>query len=256
MAILELQDAAVPAPSIGVELTPTQEFAILARSLHREGYSQGYQDTLAGHITFKQPDGTLLVNPLAVEWSQLRASEVATTDAKGNQLSGPYEINPATTLHFALHAARHDVVVAIHNHPRWATIWADHARVPPAYDQTSTLFDGLITVVDEFEGVVVDRDISDRAVAAMGDNDIALLAHHGVFVLGHSIENALTRALGLEARCRLAWHVEALGSGAEPLNEEVARATAAEITKRNGAFPHLFTALARREIRLDASVLD
>ena len=38
-------------------LTPQAEVALLARMLHREGYD----DHLAGHITYRQPDGTLLV---------------------------------------------------------------------------------------------------------------------------------------------------------------------------------------------------
>ena len=41
------------------ELTAAQELALLARILYREGYN----DHLAGHITYRQPDGTFLVNP-------------------------------------------------------------------------------------------------------------------------------------------------------------------------------------------------
>ena len=237
------------------DLSPPQQFALLARILAREGYSQGYHDALSGHMTYVQTDGTLLVNPLSIEWSQLQAGEVATIDRHGNQLAGPFEINPATTLHLAVHSARDDAKVTIHNHPRWATIWADHARVPPAYDQTSALFDGSITVVNEFEGTVEDRDIADRVVAAMLDHPIALLAHHGVLVIGHSVENALTRALALEARCRLAWHVEALGSGARELPEKVASSIGDQIAKRDGAYPGLWTALVTRELRFDATVL-
>jgi ribulose-5-phosphate 4-epimerase/fuculose-1-phosphate aldolase len=40
-------------------LTPAQEVVLLARTLRREGYD----DHLAGHITYRQPDSTLLVNP-------------------------------------------------------------------------------------------------------------------------------------------------------------------------------------------------
>jgi len=40
-----------------------------------------------------------------------------------------------------LHRRRHDLTVSVHNHPRYATIWANHKRVPPVYDQTSSLID-------------------------------------------------------------------------------------------------------------------
>jgi ribulose-5-phosphate 4-epimerase/fuculose-1-phosphate aldolase len=42
------------------DISPKAEVALLARTLWREGYD----DHLAGHITSKQPDGTLLCNPL------------------------------------------------------------------------------------------------------------------------------------------------------------------------------------------------
>src|SRR3954463_9718052 len=43
------------APALPV-LTPAAELALLCRMLHREGYD----DHLAGHITYKEPDGTFL----------------------------------------------------------------------------------------------------------------------------------------------------------------------------------------------------
>ena len=115
------------------ELSPAQELALLARMLHREGYD----DHLAGHITYKQPDGTFLVNPFGLTWDELRASDVMRMDADGNTIDGPWTITPAITLHVELHKARHDVGVAVHNHPRWATIFADLQRTPEVYDQTS-----------------------------------------------------------------------------------------------------------------------
>ena len=51
------------APSLP-PLTPQAELALLARTLFRYGYDAN----LAGHITYKQPDGTLLVNPYGLTW--------------------------------------------------------------------------------------------------------------------------------------------------------------------------------------------
>ena len=44
------------------ELTAAQELALLCRCL----FAEGYEDHLAGHITYKQPDGTFLVNPFGL----------------------------------------------------------------------------------------------------------------------------------------------------------------------------------------------
>ena len=53
-------------------LSPRQELAILARALHREGY----EEHIAGHLSYKQSDGTLLVNPYHLRWDELQAKAV------------------------------------------------------------------------------------------------------------------------------------------------------------------------------------
>src|SRR5437588_9369830 len=136
-AKLELQTPSRPvAPAL--KLTPAQELALLARVLFREGYD----DHLAGHITYKQEDGTFLVNPFGLPWDEVCASDVMRMDADGNRLDGPWTITQAITLHVELHRARHDVTVAVHNHPRWSTVWAGLARVPQIHDQTSAFYTG------------------------------------------------------------------------------------------------------------------
>src|SRR4051812_13421787 len=132
------------------DLSPAAELALLARMLHREGYD----DHLAGHITYKQPDGTFLVNPLGPTRDQLRASDVMHMAAQGKLLDGPWTITPAITLHVELHRARHDVGVAVHNHPGGATIFADLQRAPEVYDQTSAQYPGEVALFDDYSGSV------------------------------------------------------------------------------------------------------
>src|SRR5215210_1480777 len=57
-------------------LTPDGELALLCRMLFREGYD----DHLAGHITYKQADDTLLVNPWGLTWDEVRASDMMRID--------------------------------------------------------------------------------------------------------------------------------------------------------------------------------
>src|SRR6185312_11988316 len=84
------------------ELTPAQELAVMARILYREGYN----DHLAGHITYRQPDGTFLVNPFGLVWGELRASDIMSMDGDGNQLDGKWTITPAIQVHLELHRVR------------------------------------------------------------------------------------------------------------------------------------------------------
>jgi L-fuculose-phosphate aldolase len=231
------------------ELTPAQELALLARCL----FSEGYNDHLAGHITYKQADGTFLVNPFGLTWDELRASDVMRMDADGKELDGPWTITPAITLHVELHKARHDVGVAIHNHSRWGTIWADIGRAPEVYDQTSALYHGEVAVYDEYWGAVDDARNAQAAVKAMGDANVGLLANHGVLVLAKDIEQAYLRAMSFEWRCHQAWHIAAAGGGT-PMNRDAARNYGDFFNTHQ--FTGLFESMARRELRRDPTILD
>src|SRR5712692_9848738 len=77
------------------EFTPHQQVALLARMLAREGYD----DHHVGHITVRQPDDSLLVNPFELSWDEVRASDVMQIDLGGKVLAGRWEVTPAIHLH-------------------------------------------------------------------------------------------------------------------------------------------------------------
>lgn len=249
MAVQSIETSPLRFPEM--DLTPQQEIALLARTL----FNEGYDDHLSGHITYKQPDGTFLVNPWGLAWDEVCASDIARMDPTGRQLEGRWQISPAIMLHIVLHEQRHNAGVVVHNHPRWGTIWADAHRVPGIYDQTSAMYAGDIVVYDAYDGPVNDRSNADGVVKALGTADVALLANHGVMVIGDTITEAYIRAMVLEWRCRQAWHVEALGNGV-PMRDEVVTQFGALIASVPDAFDGFFEAMARRVIRRDPGVLD
>lgn len=229
------------------DLTPREELVILARALWREGYD----DHIAGHITYRQPDDTFLCNPWYLLWGELRPEHVIRIDIDGNVLEGHWPVPLGIPLHLALHRLRQDVTVAMHNHPRFGTIWADAGRIPPVYDQSSAQGGGELALVDEYEGGVNNTAFAESAVKAMNGADLALLANHGVFVLGKSIRAVHQRAVALEQRCKNAWHVEALGGG-KPLAGPVADVFAKSDGDRLFGF---WEAMVRVELDADPSLL-
>ncbi len=85
-----------PTPeSLLPELSPRQELVLLARALWREGYD----DHLAGHITYRQADGTLLCNPWLLLWEELRPEDVLVIDLDGNVLDGHWPVPLGIPLH-------------------------------------------------------------------------------------------------------------------------------------------------------------
>lgn len=231
------------------ELTERQELALLCRALHREGYD----DHIAGHITLAQADGTFLVNPWELAWDELTASDIIRVDGSGKVVEGDWNVTPAIGLHLAVHQRRHNLRVVIHNHSRWGSVWSAMARIPPVYDQTSGHVDEDPALYDEYAGTVDGAAEAQAAAEALGQGKWALLKNHGVFIVAENLRQAHLRAITLEHRCRLAWHVEVLGEGQPITNPDSLRV--AQMSDPLG-FPFLWEAMARREIRLDKSVLD
>jgi L-ribulose-5-phosphate 4-epimerase len=232
------------------DLTAREELVVLARALWREGYN----DHLAGHITISLGDGTLLCNPWLVTWAELRPSQVIRIDLEGRVLEGEWPAPLGIPLHLELHKARSDVVWAIHNHPLYGTVWADRGEVPPILDQSSALGGGRLVLVDEYEGPVNDAGSAARAIERMGDASMALLAGHGVFVLGGSARAVYQRAVALEQRCQHAWMVLAAGG---TMVSRVPQAFIDVVARGDGeGFIGFWEAAVRAELAADPHLLD
>jgi len=229
-------------------LTSHAELALLCRVLFKEGYS----DHIAGHISYLQDDGTMLVNPWELAWDELTADDILRLDQGGNVIEGGWNVTPAINLHTEIHDRRPDVKVIIHNHARYGTVWANAGRVPPVYDQTSAQVSGELKLMDEYNATVNEASEGARCAAMLGDAKWALLANHGVLVVAKSISQAYLRAATLEWRCRTAFEVEALGGG-KPVPANVAEPLG-EMIDSNG-FPFLWEAMARRVLREDSDIL-
>jgi len=200
------------------DLTPQAEVALFVRVLH----TLGYDDNRAGHVTVRQPNGTLLINPRELAWCEVQACDIVTVDAAGVKISGTYNPSPAYGIHLELRKRRPELGVIAHHHPQWATVWADAGRVPPIYDQTSASVSHQLVFVDEYRGTFVDDlDESARAAELFGDAEWGLLAHHGVLLTGRTLAEAYIRSYTLEWRSRRAWQVEAIGGG-QPLYDATA----------------------------------
>jgi len=232
------------------DLSLREQVVLLARTLWREGYN----DHLAGHITINLHDGTLLCNPWHLLWNEFRARDVIRIDLEGNVVEGDWPVPPGIPLHLQLHKLRPGVEVAMHNHPLYGTVWADMKEVPPAMDQSSSLGGGTLVLVDEYDGAVNDPNSARKAIETMGEAELALLAGHGVFVLGNSVRAVHQRAVALEQRCRHAWHVRAAGGRLD------APLPGWYVERMRGSsgdnFIGFWEAMVRQELRADPGLLE
>ena len=230
------------------DLSEEAQVALMCRMLFREGWNEH----IAGHITYRLPDGRILTNPWELAWDEVTAGDIVTMDEAGQVTKGEWNVTPAIGLHLQLHQLRPDVNVVIHNHARWSGLWANMHRVPPVYDQAGAYVDGPLPLYDEYAGTFEDEDKTLAAAKALGDAKWALLANHGSLVVGRDLRQAHLRVITLEWRSQRAYEIELAGGGIALGEDRVAQVALPDL---NG-FPFLWEAMARREIRRDPGVLD
>ncbi len=230
------------------ELTPQAQVALMCRMLAREGWNEH----IAGHITYRLENGHILTNPWELAWDELTAADIMTLDEAGKVIAGDWNITPAIGLHLQLHALRPEINVVVHNHAHWSGIWANLHRVPPVYDQTGAHCGAHLPLYNEYTGTFEDESTALSAAEALGQAKWALLAGHGALVVGKDLRQAHLRVITLEWRCKRAYEVEVLGGGVPLPEAEIEKVS---ITDDNG-FPFLWEAMARRELRADPSVLE
>ncbi len=231
------------------ELSERAKVALLARIL----FEEGYDDHLAGHISWRQEDGSLLMTPWELTWDEVTAADIIRVNSEGKVIEGEWNVTPAVTLHLEIYKRREDVGVVIHNHPRWSSVFAGLHKVPEVFDQTAAQVNGEIAFFGEYDGTVNQSNEAVDTAEALGDKKWAILANHGAVVTAANIRQAYLRAMTLEMRCRLAWHVSTVGEGT-PVAPEVVEQTGGMIDA--SGFPFLWEAMIRRALRRDERIID
>lgn len=174
----------------------------------------GWDDLVATHISVRIPgdEHAFLINPFGMLFEEIRPADLIKVDLEGRLLSKTkWPINAAGfTIHSAIHAARHDVVCAMHLHtPDGVAVSMLEEGLLPL-NQTAMLVAGDIAF-HEYEGVATDLDERERLVADLGDKNAMLLRNHGTLTLGRSVAQAFTAMYFLETACTI--QVKALGMG-------------------------------------------
>lgn len=232
------------------QMRPQQQLALLLRILAR----QGYDDKLAGHISYKDcEDGSLLVNPNGIFWKDVCAKDILRVDSNAKVIEGVHPVNPTIYFHTELHKARLDIGVAIHNHPPYGTIWAAAAELPPLLDQTGANGGGKAVLYDDYEGAVLKKEIAAEQARHYGDADMAILVQHGVLVTGANIGLTLVRALCFEWRCRKAYEVRCASLNGRELPQTIADELAVYAQEYGDM---LFEAYGQHELAIDPRVLE
>ncbi len=190
------------------DLTPREELVVLARALWREGYN----DHLAGHITVNLGDGTLLCNPWLLTWAELRPSQVLRIDLEGRVVEGDWPVPLGIPLHLELHKLRARTsggrCTTIRSSARSGRTWGS---CPRSSTRAPRWAEGRWSSWTSTRARSTTPPARGGRSSRWATPSMALLAGHGVFVLGGSARAVHQRAVALEQRCQHAWYARAAG---------------------------------------------
>ena len=231
------------------ELKSRQDLAAAYRLADHFGFSEGIDN----HLTLSLPeeDDKYLLIPYGLHWSEVKASSLLVVDGEGKKISGKGYAEPtAFLIHGEVHAAssKNKCVMHTHMESALAITMQDKGRLLMA-DQNACRFYSNINYLDEYEGLILNKQAANPIGKAMIEADILFLANHGVIVTGNTVFEAWESLYYLEKACRAQILSMSMGNKLKIINGQIAKKVSDQIKEESksdsaNAYRH-FEALKR-----------
>lgn len=192
-------------PTRRAKLSPAAQARLDLAAALRWAARLGLNEGVCNHFSLKVPgaEDRYLVNPHALHWDEIKASDLIVVDGAGNHIEGRHSIEPtAFFIHSRLHRARPDAKCVLHTHMPYATAltMVESGKLEPCI-QSALRFYGVIAYdrdVGGYNGLALDDAEGDRMANALGDRRVLMLENHGIIVVGPNVAAAFDDLYYLE----------------------------------------------------------
>ena len=184
----------------------------------------GWDEMIYNHITVKlsEEDGTFLINPYGMHFSEVTASSLIKIDVDGNKLDAdnPWHVNKAGfTQHSLFHRRLSNAHAIIHTHTTaTVAVCALEGGLQPINFYACNLIGQL--GYHDFEGVTVRDEEGDRLIKNLGDHRILMLKNHGPVVMGKTLPEAFIKYWVLQRACEHQMATLSMGK-AIPVSDDI-----------------------------------
>ncbi|MBU4194202.1 MAG: class II aldolase/adducin family protein [Actinobacteria bacterium] len=161
-----------------------------AQEMARQGLVAG----TSGNCSARVFDTDLVViTPTSLEYGLMLSEDMCVLNMDGEKVEGRYSPSIEVNMHLAVYRARPEVGGVVHTHQKMATAVAVAGRgIPPILEeQVFRIYGGIELAEYAPPGSL---ELADNAVAALGNRNACLLAHHGVVAVGEKLRDALLNA--------------------------------------------------------------
>jgi L-fuculose-phosphate aldolase len=175
------------------------------REMNRLGINQGR----SGNVSVRVPEGFLITGS-GIAYDAMEPRHVVEMDLDGGYRG---EVLPSSEwrMHLDLMRTRADAQAVVHTHSTYATALACLRLGIPAFHYMVAVAEGPDIRCAEYATFGTEA-LSRAMLAAIEGRSAALLANHGVIVLGRSLEDALGRAVEVETLAKQYWIARTLGA--------------------------------------------
>jgi len=181
-----------------------------------------------GNISIRL-NNRMLIKPSGV--NVFKEGDVSEVDIKTGEWKAGKKPSSDTPTHIELYKAFSNIVGIVHTHSTYATAWAQASKPIPCIGTThADYWNGEITITrdltnEEIEGeyeketgkVIIEK-IKELNVNPLDCPGI-LVANHGSFAWGETVEDAVKHAELLEYIARLAWLSLSINPDADPISK-------------------------------------
>ncbi|MEA1877833.1 MAG: L-ribulose-5-phosphate 4-epimerase AraD [Bacteroidota bacterium] len=166
-------------------------------------------------------NGILYIKPSGVDYSVMTVNDMVEVDLETGKSSGQFNPSSDTAIHLHLYREFPEIGGIVHTHSSWATSWAQACREIPCLGTThADLFYASVPVTrvltkEEIEGDYEENTGKLIAEYFQGANYLKqpgiLVAEHGPFCWGKTVQEAVMHAIALEEIAKIAFHTIMLG---------------------------------------------
>jgi L-ribulose-5-phosphate 4-epimerase len=178
----------------------------------------------------------IAIKPSGVSYDQLTADAISVVDLEsGEVVDGRTRPSSDTPTHLVLYRAWPGVGGVVHTHSSFATAWAQAGEEIPCFGTThADHFDGAVPVTRQLTAAEIDgeyeRATGDVIVETFVgleqeplERPAVLVASHGPFAWGSSVEEAVENAIALEEVASRALRTRQVRADVPPIGDSLRR---------------------------------
>jgi L-fuculose-phosphate aldolase len=198
-------------PFPDAQLALREEIISTCRQLGPLGLNQGTSGNVSARVSDDPADGFLLT-PTSLDYAAMQPADLVHVAPDGT-CTGPRRPSSELPFHLAIMRARPDARAILHTHSTHATAVSCLRRDIPALHYLIALFGGADIRCADYATFGTDA-LSTNLVRALAGRRAALLANHGLIVIGDTLAHALSLAVEAEQLAKL--YLATLATGIPP----------------------------------------